>query len=128
MDLDRNLNVNVFLMSASAAFLNVKLLSWYQQRVGRAILGRVVSVLMFASVGLIPLSLVVAGVVVEWSLRGMFAGAGVLVLIVTLLIARHQPERVSSRKDVGDCGWHSSRLWWPSGSRRPHVGSSAKGT
>ena len=73
----------LFVMSASAGFLNVHLLAWFQQRVDRAVLGRVMSVLMFASLGLVPLSLAAAGVAVQWSLRGMFDAPGALVLIVT---------------------------------------------
>jgi hypothetical protein len=42
---------------------------------------------MFASLGLMPLSLAAAGVAVQWSLSGMFAGAGVLVLVVTSIAA-----------------------------------------
>ena len=83
----------LFIMSASAGFLNVHLLAWFQQRVDRALLGRVMSVLMFASLGLMPLSLAAAGVAVQWSLRGMFAGAGALVLIVTFFAALHRPVR-----------------------------------
>jgi hypothetical protein len=55
--------------------------------VDRRVLGRVMSVLMFASLGLMPLSLAAAGVAVQWSLNGMFAGAGVLVLVITLIAA-----------------------------------------
>ena len=40
------------LLSAAAAFLNIQLISWFQQRVDRAVMGRVMSVLMFAAVGL----------------------------------------------------------------------------
>jgi MFS family permease len=80
-------------MGASAGFLNVHLFSWFQQRVDVKLLGRVMSVLMFASVGLMPLSLVAAGVAVEWSLRGMFAGAGALVLLVTFVAALQAPVR-----------------------------------
>jgi MFS family permease len=83
----------LFVMSASAGFLNVHLLAWFQQRVDRAMLGRVMSVLMFASLGLMPLSLAAAGVAVQWSLRGMFAGAGVLVLVVTFIGALQRPVR-----------------------------------
>ena len=46
----------LFLMSAIAAFLNVQLIAWFQQRVERAMMGRVMSVLMFASIGLMPFS------------------------------------------------------------------------
>jgi hypothetical protein len=80
-------------MSASAGFLNVHLLAWFQQRVDRAMLGRVMSVLMFASLGLMPLSLAAAGVAVQWSLRGMFAGAGALVLVVACIAALQHPVR-----------------------------------
>jgi MFS family permease len=83
----------LFVMSASAGFLNVHLLAWFQQRVDRAILGRVMSVLMFASLGLIPLSLAAAGVAVQWSMRGMFAGAGALVLVATCVAALQRPVR-----------------------------------
>jgi MFS family permease len=83
----------LFVMSASAGFLNVHLLAWFQQRVDRAMLGRVMSVLMFASIGLMPLSLAAAGVAVQWSLSGMFAGAGALVLGVTCIAALQRPVR-----------------------------------
>jgi MFS family permease len=83
----------LFVMSASAGFLNVHLLSWFQQRVDRAMRGRVMSVLMFASLGLMPLSLAAAGVAIQWSLRGMFIGAGALVLVVTSIAALQRPVR-----------------------------------
>jgi MFS family permease len=83
----------LFVMGASAGFLNVHLLAWFQQRVDRTILGRVMSVLMFAGIGLMPLSLAAAGVAVQWSLRGMFAGAGTLILVVTLIAALQRPVR-----------------------------------
>jgi MFS family permease len=83
----------LFVMSASAGFLNVHLLAWFQQRVDRSVLGRVMSVLMFAGIGLMPLSLAAAGVAVQWSPRGMFAGAGALILVVTLIAALQRPVR-----------------------------------
>ena len=83
----------LFVMGASAGFLNVQLIAWFQQRVERAMLGRVMSVLMFAALGLMPLSLAVAGVVVQWSLPGLFAGSGALVLVVTSFAALNRPVR-----------------------------------
>jgi hypothetical protein len=83
----------LIIMSASAGFLNVHLLAWFQQRVDRAMLGRVMSVLMFAGLGLMPLSLAAAGVAVQWSLPGMFAGAGTLVLVITFIAALQRPVR-----------------------------------
>ena len=83
----------LFLMSATAAFLNVQLIAWFQQRVERAMMGRVMSVLMFASVGLMPFSLAASGVAMKWSLPGTFLVAGVMVLLVTLLAATHRAVR-----------------------------------
>lgn len=83
----------LFVMSASAGFLNVHLFAWFQQRVDRAMLGRVMSVLMFASLGLMPLSLAAAGVAVQWSLRGMFAGAGAMVVVVACIAGMQRPVR-----------------------------------
>ncbi|MGB9029610.1 MAG: MFS transporter [Acidobacteriaceae bacterium] len=81
------------LMSVAAAFLNVQLIAWFQQRVERPMMGRVMSVLMFSSLGLTPISLAVAGVAITVSLEGMFAVAGATVLLVTLLAAMHRTVR-----------------------------------
>ena len=83
----------LFLMSGTAAFLNVQLISWFQERVERAMMGRVMSVLMFATIGLMPFSLAATGVAVKWSLPGTFIIAGVMVLLITLLAAAHRPVR-----------------------------------
>ena len=83
----------LFLMSAAAAFLNVQLMAWFQQRVEQAMMGRVMSVLMFASIGLMPFSLAITGVAVKWSLPGSFIVAGVMVLVVTLVAASNRPVR-----------------------------------
>jgi Transmembrane secretion effector len=83
----------LFVMSGTAAFLNVQLIAWFQQRVERAMMGRVMSVLMFAAVGMMPFSLAAAGVAVKWSVPGTFIVAGGMVLVVTLLAAAHRPVR-----------------------------------
>ena len=72
-------------MGAAAGFLNVHILAWFQQRVEREMLGRATSVLMFAAVGLAPLSLLIAGIAVKWSVVAMFAGAGALMLAATVV-------------------------------------------
>lgn len=83
----------LYLMSATAAFLNVQLIAWFQQRVERAMMGRVMSVLLFASIGLMPFSLAVTGIAVKWSLPGTFLIGGLMVLIVTSFAAAHRPVR-----------------------------------
>lgn len=83
----------LFVMAGTAGFLNIQLVSWIQQRVDRAVLGRVMSVLMFAAVGLMPVSLAIAGAAIKWSLAGMFALSGALVLVVTTAAGFHRPVR-----------------------------------
>lgn len=85
--------VVLLLMAMAVGFLNIQLISWCQQRVERAVLGRVISVMMFASIGLMPLSLASAGLALKWSLPGMFAVSGALVLLVIMLAAAHRPVR-----------------------------------
>ncbi|HEX4066121.1 MAG TPA: MFS transporter [Acidobacteriaceae bacterium] len=84
---------DLLLMSGIVAFLNVQVIVWLQQRVERALIGRVMSVLMFASVGLTPLSLALAGVALKASLSGTFICAGVMVLLFTLLAASRRAVR-----------------------------------
>jgi MFS family permease len=88
-----SLMLALFVIGASAGFMNVQLIAWFQQRVDRSVLGRVMSVLMFASLGLMPLSLAAAGAAVQWNLQGMFAGAGVLVLAVNVIAALQRSVR-----------------------------------
>lgn len=81
------------LMAAAAATTNIHLSAWIQARVDPALRGRVLSVLMLAAVGLMPLSLAAAGFLAAWSLKGMFVLAGAGMLLVTGLGATRQAVR-----------------------------------
>ena len=83
----------LFTMGAAAGFLNVHIVAWFQQRVDREMLGRTMSVIMLAGVGLQPISLAIAGVAVTWSVAGMFTSAAALMLLVTTLATLHEPVR-----------------------------------
>jgi MFS family permease len=84
---------DLFLMSGITAFLSIALIAWLQQRVDSKMMGRVMSVLMFASVGLTPLSLALAGFALKISVPGTFFSAGAMVIVVTLLAASHPAVR-----------------------------------
>ncbi len=66
---------------------NVVLISWFQERVEPALMGRVMSVLMFGWVGLMPVSYPVAGALAQWSIRGMFLICGSAGVAITGLCA-----------------------------------------
>ena len=70
------------LMGVGAGFVNVHIVSWMQARVERQVLGRVMSVVMFSAVGLLPMSLLAAGAVAQKHLGMLFLGAGALMLTV----------------------------------------------
>lgn len=75
----------LLVMGCFSGFINVQIQAWLQQRVDRAVLGRVSSVAMLSAYGLMPVSMAVAGVAVEWSVPWMFAIGGAAVTLVAAL-------------------------------------------
>ncbi|HEX3551764.1 MAG TPA: MFS transporter [Thermoanaerobaculia bacterium] len=73
------------LMGLGVGFVNVQFSAWMQMRVERALLGRVISVLMFSAVGLVPVSYAISGVLAQWSLRGLFIAAGAVLAAASIL-------------------------------------------
>lgn len=70
-------------MGLSVGLLNVRGIAYLQGEADEAFRGRLMSLVMFASVGLAPLSLVVAGALVDTGFVPLFLGAGTLVASVT---------------------------------------------
>jgi MFS family permease len=83
----------LLVMGCFSGFINVQLQAWLQQRVDRSVLGRVSSVLMLSSFGLMPISMAVSGVAVEWSAGGMFVVGGAAVTVVAAFGALHRQVR-----------------------------------
>jgi MFS family permease len=79
--------VTLTAMGAGSGWINVDVQSWLQAEVERQMVGRVISLLMFAMVGLAPLSYVAAGALVQVSLALTFGVAGLLVLAVVAVAA-----------------------------------------
>jgi MFS family permease len=73
----------------SLGYGNLHGMTWVQARIAPDLMGRVMSVLMFGSMGLIPVSMLVAGAVVQLSLDGMLvvAGVGMAVFTVAALLS-----------------------------------------
>jgi MFS family permease len=83
----------LLLMALSAGLANVQIASWIQQRVDPAVRGRVISVLMLAGFGLMPVSLAAAGFLVAWNLTGTFLVAGGAMLLITAFGASQKQVR-----------------------------------
>jgi len=87
--LSTQLSIGIVLALAGvvAGYNGVVLISWFQERVEPAFMGRVMSVLMFGWVGLMPVSYPLAGALAQWSIRGMFLIAGLAAVAITALCA-----------------------------------------
>jgi hypothetical protein len=87
------LAVVLALIGIAAGLANVSITAWIQGYVDRELIARVMSVLMFAAVGLMPVSLVFAGAVADRHLRAMFVASGALIIMTTAAAALHTSMR-----------------------------------
>jgi MFS family permease len=71
----------LFVIGVIAALMNVHIGAWVMQRIDPAVRGRVASVLMLATFGIMPISFALAGVLIAWSLKFMFLLAGLAMLL-----------------------------------------------
>ncbi|HVN54905.1 MAG TPA: MFS transporter [Anaerolineaceae bacterium] len=79
------------LLGLGNGFLAILLFTWIQTNTPKAMLGRMMSLLILSSNGLMPISQALAGVLSKWNLTLLFVIPGALVLLVTL-VASFQPE------------------------------------
>jgi MFS family permease len=71
----------LFVIGVLVAFMNVHIGAWIMQRIDAAIRGRVASVLMLGSFGILPLSFAIAGFMIDWNLKFTLLIAGLAMLI-----------------------------------------------
>jgi hypothetical protein len=65
-------------------YFAITLITWMQMRAPKEMLGRMMSILMFASIGFVPISQAISGAVIKWDLTFLFAASGALTLLMTL--------------------------------------------
>jgi len=73
---------SALLIGVAVGYINIVFITWIQRRTPDALIGRMMSLLMFASVGLAPVSMALAGALVDLYPTGLFVGAGVLLGVV----------------------------------------------
>jgi MFS family permease len=81
----------MLLLGLGNGYISITLFTWMQLRTPKAMLGRMMSMMMLSNTGLVPISQAISGAVSKWSLTMLFVGAGILILLVTLWAAP-QPE------------------------------------
>ena len=66
----------MLLLGLGNGYITIILLTWIQTRTPKTMLGRIMSLLMLASAGLVPVSQAISGAVGTWNLTLLFLLAG----------------------------------------------------
>ena len=74
-------------MGLGQGYVVIQFITWLQLRTAPHMLGRMMSVLMFAVVGLAPVSSTVAGALIQWSAPVVMIGAGAMMVGVVAFAA-----------------------------------------
>jgi MFS family permease len=78
------LAVVLFVIGVIAALMNVHIGAWVMQRIDAAVRGRVASVLMLATFGIMPISFAIAGFLIAWNLKFTFLIAGLAMFLTAV--------------------------------------------
>jgi len=73
----------MLLLGLGTGYITIILFTWIQTRTPKTMLGRIMSLLMLASAGLVPVSQAIAGAVSTWNLTLLFMTAGGLIVLMT---------------------------------------------
>lgn len=79
----------LILLGLGNGYFAIIFFTWIQMRTPREMLGRMMSIVILASSGLVPISQAISGAVSKWNLNALFVPAGTLVLFVALWAAFH---------------------------------------
>ena len=74
-------------MGMANGYANTMLITWLQQKVAPEMIGRVMSLVMFAAIGLNPVSTALAGVLIGLNVTVLLVCSGILMTVFTLLAA-----------------------------------------
>jgi MFS family permease len=75
----------MLLVGVANGYVNINFFTWLQKRIPQELMGRVMSLLFFTSVGLAPVSNALAGVILEINLNVLFIAGGGLMAAMSLL-------------------------------------------
>ena len=73
----------LLVLGVGNGYVGITLITWLQKRTPQQMLGRIMSLVLFAGVGLV-LSQALCGGLIKWSLPGVFSIAGILILVVAM--------------------------------------------
>lgn len=73
------------LMGVANGYVNINVFTWLQKRIPQELMGRVMSLVMFSSIGLAPVAYALSGAILQINLNGLFIGGGVLMAALSLV-------------------------------------------
>ena len=85
--------VLVVVIGVMGGYTNIMFTAWLQARTPQRVMGRVMSLLMIASIGLSPVSSAVSGGLIKLSLGWVFVGAGAMMALLSVAAA--------TRREIG---------------------------
>ena len=91
----------MLLLGLGNGYVTIILFTWIQTRTPKEMLGRIMSLLMLSSAGLVPVSQAISGAVITWNLILPFVLAGGLIVLVTVWTA-FQPALVTFSENLGN--------------------------
>lgn len=94
--------VLMLLLGVGNGYFGLVLFTWIQQRTPRELIGRVMSIVMLASLGLVPFSQAISGAISRWDLTMLFALSGGLILVLSLWAAFQPALHSLSNEMVGE--------------------------
>lgn len=80
-------------LGAINGYMNIHFMTWLQRRIPDYLMGRVMSLNMFASVGVVPVSSALAGFIINFNLPLLFVSSGILITALTVLFLTMRPIR-----------------------------------
>lgn len=78
----------MLLLGAGNGYVAILMFTWMQTNTPKAMLGRMMSMVMLAGSGLVPISQALSGAIIKWSLETLFVAAGLLIVLVAVWVAR----------------------------------------
>ncbi len=87
-------------MGLANGYVGIVFVTWLQMRTAPEMLGRMMSLLMFASAGLLPISNLLTGALIGLNTVWFFVASGLLMTLIVLLTMRNPALRAMGIAEV----------------------------
>ena len=78
---------DLFILGVLNGYLSILLITGLQRSTPKALMGRLMSMILLANMSMMPISQALSGVALRWSVTAVFVTAGLLMLGLSLLMA-----------------------------------------